>query len=139
MKRALGLLLTVVAFTGCATLANIGRSPDLRAADTLFSERKYGEASAAYRALLRTNSGNSTAAAARYSLAYTLAYYDNPQRDYGQALVEFEEFLRLYPDHRKAQDAKNWRQVLKTVETLNKSIEQLKKLDKELEKKRKMR
>lgn len=131
------VIVVLVLASGCATFVVPQR--ELSRAESLFENRKYADAIAIYRTLMRSNSNTASAAEARYALAYTLAYYDNPQRDYGQALQEFEEFLKLYPDHRKAQDAKNWRQVLRTVDTLNKSIEQLKQLDKKIEQKRKMR
>jgi TolA-binding protein len=89
--------------------------------------------------VLRDYPGSSSAAEARYSLALTLAFYDNPQKDYPQALQEFEEFLKLYPDHEKAQEAQNWRQVLKILDHLNKSIEELQQLDIKHEEKRKKR
>ncbi len=67
----------------------------------------------------------------------------NPQRNYAQAIEELDEFLRLYPDNVRVPDAQNLRFLLKVVidlkkenehlsksiGQLNKSIEQLKKLD----------
>jgi len=47
--------------------------------------------------------------------------------------------LRLYPEHAKVNEAQNWLQVLKTLDHLNKNIEQLKRLDIKHEEKRKRR
>jgi TolA-binding protein len=112
---------------------------EVRTGDGLFREKRYSDAVTAYRRVLHDYPGSSSAADARYRLALTLAFYDNPQKDYPQALQEFEEFLKLYPDHEKAQEAQNWRQVLKTLDHLNKSIEELQQLDIKHEEKRKKR
>lgn len=73
---------------------------------------------------------------AQFEVAYLQAAYDNPAKDFAQALAGFNEFLWRYPNHAKARDAENWRAVLKLIldmkkenDRLNKSIEQLKKLD----------
>ncbi len=138
MRRAAVLLfLSLILFSSCAALTVPGR--EVRSADNLFKEKRYNDAVAAYRKVLRDYPGSSSAADARYNLALALAFYDNPQKDYPQALQEFEEFLKLYPDHEKAQEAQNWRQVLKTLERLNKSIEELQQLDIKHEEKRKKR
>lgn len=92
----------------------------------------------AYRKLLAASPAPapSEAANARYGIAFILAYYDNPQRNYAQAIEELDEFLRLHPDNARVRDAQNLRFLLKAFievkkdnEHLNKSIEQLKKLD----------
>ncbi len=112
---------------------------EVRTADSLFREKQYSNAISTYRKVLREYPDSSSAADARYNLALALAFYDNPQKDYPQALQEFEEFLKLYPNHERAQEAQNWRQVLKTLDRLNKSIEELQQLDIKHEEKRKKR
>jgi outer membrane protein assembly factor BamD (BamD/ComL family) len=76
------------------------------------------------------------AADALFEAAYLQAFYDNPHKDFAQALQGFDEFLKRYPDHARAQEAHNWHFVLKTIldtkkenDRLNQSIEELKKLD----------
>jgi TolA-binding protein len=66
---------------------------------------------------------------ARYGLAMTLVAADNPQKDYAQALHEFETFYKLYPEERRTPEVLNWIAVLKTLSDRNRSIEQLKQLD----------
>ena len=131
------VFLMFVPFFACAFLTAPGRQ--LREADFFFRENKYHDAVARYRTVIRDNPDSSWAADAQFRLAAALAHYDNPQRDYSQALREFEEFLRLYPEHAKVNEAQNWLQVLKTLDHLNKNIEQLKRLDIKHEEKRKRR
>ena len=121
----------------CAVFTAPGR--ELREADAFFRENKYHDAVARYRTVIRDYPDSLWAADAQFGLAATLAYHDNPQRDYAQALREFEDFLRLYPNHAKTDEARNWRQALKTLDHLNKNIEQLKRLDIKHEEKRKRR
>jgi TolA-binding protein len=99
-------------------------------------EKKYQEALSICRKIASDSPQSPVAADAFYETAYLLVFYDNPQKDYNQALSGFDEFLKRYPDHAKAEDARNWRGVLKTIldarkenEHLIKNIEQLKKLD----------
>jgi outer membrane protein assembly factor BamD (BamD/ComL family) len=138
------LLLVISCFAGCAIFAK-KPGPELSAADSFFQERRYTEALTGYRKVLsRPRSSEHDVAAARYAIAFTLSYYDNPHKNYAQALEEFEEFLRLYPNHEKAAEALNWKNVLKTLleekrecEQLKKKIEELKRLDIRHEEKRK--
>jgi outer membrane protein assembly factor BamD (BamD/ComL family) len=111
---------------------------ELQNAENLFNQRKYSDAVNAYRKILRASPAprSAVAANAQYGVAFTLAYYDNPQRNYAQAIQELDEFLRLYPDNARVRDAQNLRFILKSFidvkkenEHLNNSIEQLKKLD----------
>ncbi len=105
-------------------------------AAALVKEKKYQEALAVYRGISTNSPQSPVAADAFFEAAYLLVFYDNPQKDYNQALSGFDEFIKRYPDHAKAEDAQNWRAVLKTIldtrkenERLLKNIEQLKKLD----------
>lgn len=141
--RIVILLLTLASGAGCAAFL---KDPGLAAANDLFRQKKYAEALAGYRKTLSLPSSPERDAAARYSIAFLLASYDNPQKNYAQALEAFEEFLRYHPGHEKAAEALNWKGVLKSLqdekrenEQLKKSIDQLKKLDIRHEEKRKGR
>ena len=117
----------------------------LQNAENLFNQQKYSEAVTVYKELLAASPAPTPTdgANARYGIAFILAYYDNPQQNYAQAIEELDEFLRLYPDNVRVPDAQNLRFLLKVVidlkkenehlskriGQLNKSIEQLKKLD----------
>ena len=135
--RIVVILPLLVPLLACAVLTAPGR--ELREADAFFKENKYSNAVAQYRTVIRDYPDSRWAADAQFGLAATLAHYNNPQRDYAQALREFEEFLRLYPGHAKTEEAQNWQQVLKTLDRLSKNIEQLKRLDVKHEEKRKRR
>ena len=119
---------------GCASLSAPGRK--LAAANELYEAGKYGGAAAAFRKIIQEGPGPA-AAGARFGLAATLAAGDNPQRNYAQALREFEEFLKLHPGHPKARQARDWRQVLRALEQVNRNIDELKRLDISHEEKRK--
>jgi outer membrane protein assembly factor BamD (BamD/ComL family) len=109
---------------------------DLENAGRFFREKKYSEAIAAYDKIAKDSPRSELGARALYDAAFTHAFYDNPHKDYVQALQGFEEFLREYPNSEKANDAQNWRSILKTVlelkkenEHLTKNIEELKRID----------
>jgi outer membrane protein assembly factor BamD (BamD/ComL family) len=110
------ILFSLILLSSCAVLTVPGR--EVRAADSLFKEKRYNDAITAYRKVLHNYPDSSWAADARYRLALALAFYDNPQKDYHLAVQEFEEFLKLYPKHENAQEAQNWREVLKSIEAL---------------------
>ncbi len=105
-------------------------------AAALVKEKKYSEALALYREIAVDSPQSAVAADALFEAAYLQVFYDNPQKDYSQALSGFDEFLKRYPDHARAKDARNWRVALKAIvdakkenEHLLKNIEELKKLD----------
>ncbi len=134
-------LLIFFSLSACALLTGPGRK--LHIADCYFRDQKYAEAARMYRRVLREYPRSSLAASARFDLAYTLAFYDNPHKDYGQALQEFDEFIKTYPDDERVEDAQNFQYIIKTLyetkknnERLNKSIEQLRRLDIRHEQKR---
>ena len=119
---------------GAASLS--GPELNYQNAATLVKEKKYHEASAAYRKIAAESTQSEIAGDALYEAAYLQVFSDNPQRDYGQALSGFAEFLKRFPDHARAPDARNWHLALKTIldikkenEHLKENIEQLKKLD----------
>jgi outer membrane protein assembly factor BamD (BamD/ComL family) len=109
---------------------------DLRAAESAFQKKEYDAALATYHKIITNYPSSPESADAMFATGYLLAYQDNPQRDFHQALTVFEEFIKKYPDHPKVAEAQNWRAVIKMLieirkenERLNRSIEQLKKLD----------
>ena len=129
---------------GCARLTGPTVVPtmertELQKADNLFNQKKYSDAEMAYRKILSSSPAPAfaDAAIAQFEIAFILAYYDNPQRNYVEAIRELDEFLRLYSmDNNRVPEAQNLRFILKALldvkkenEHLSKSIEQLKKLD----------
>ncbi len=136
------VLIALMVFPGCIPPSPpparelTGLEVEYQNAAALVKEKKYQEAIAAYRKIVAESPQSPDAADALFETAYLYVFFDNPQRDYGLALAGFDEFLRRYPHHAKAQDARNWRVVLKSIldarkenEHLIKNIEELKKLD----------
>jgi len=133
-------VIALIIFAGCVTpqpsAVVTGPEADYQNAVRSVKEKKYHSAITAFRKIVADGPKSPIAADALFEVAYLQAFYDNPQKDYSQALSGFNEFLRRYPAHAKARDAENWRAVLKLLldtkkenDRLNKSIEQLKKLD----------
>ncbi len=135
MKQLCVLIALTVLLSSCASFTGPGR--EVQTANDLVQSKKYTEAIALYRKSIREHPTSSSSADARYGLATALASFENPQRDYAQALQEFDEFVRLYPGDARIREAQNWRQVLRTLHDLSKSIEQLKRLDIRHEERRK--
>ncbi len=138
MKRIIGLLmLAVLGFAGCARFqAQGGSDAEFRDADRLVGEKKYTEALAVYDKIAKESTGTERGANALYAGAVTRAYYDNPNRDFAQALQSFEDFLKAYPDNARSGEAQSWRSILKLAidlkkenERLLRNIEQLKRID----------
>lgn|SRR5512143_619069 len=141
MRNVLALL-AVILLSGCATIPPLpvpvatGPEADYQNATVFVQEKKYAKAIAAYRKIADDSPHSPLAADSLFEAAYLQAFYDNPQKDYAQALADFDEFLKRFPKHTKSREAKNWRMVLKTVvdakkenEQLRESIEQLNQLD----------
>jgi outer membrane protein assembly factor BamD (BamD/ComL family) len=143
--KRLFFLLVMTALPACAGMM-VGHDDALERADRLFQEKKYSDAVAVYDEVARQNPGSKQGARALYSAAAALSFYDNPHKDYAEALQDFDTFLLMYPDDEKAPDAQNWRYVLKTVLELRKengkllqSIDELKQIDIRHEERRKTR
>jgi outer membrane protein assembly factor BamD (BamD/ComL family) len=105
----------------------------LQNAIVLEKERKYPDAIAAYQKIIIDFPQSPVAADALFAIAYIRAYYDNPQKDFAQALADFSEFEKLYPNHEKAREAQNWQAILKSIIDLKKENNRLRKSIEELE------
>ena len=143
MKKVI-VLLAVIWFSGCATTSVVtGPEKQFQDAAVSVKEKRFKEAAAACNKIMTDSPDSPLAADALFELALINAHHDNPQRDYAQATRTFSEFLKRYPDNRRADEARTWISVLRIVqelkkqnEHLNKSIEELKQLDIRHEKKR---
>jgi outer membrane protein assembly factor BamD (BamD/ComL family) len=139
------VLLVLIWFSGCATTSVVtGPEKQFQDAAVSVKEKRYKEAAAACAQIMADAPNSSVAADALFELALINAHHDNPQRDYAQATRTFSEFLKRYPDNKRAEEARTWISVLKTVqelkkqnEHLNENIEELKQLDIMHEEKRK--
>ncbi len=154
MSRFSALLLVgCIGLTACARLSGIPEEPApdavhqmLISAESLAKTGKYADAMNAYKQVSTTHPNSPAAIDAQYASVMLYLAADNPRKDYPQALARLEEFISQHPQHKSAQDARNWRQAIKTLldyqrenERLSKQIERLKQLDMRQEEKRRGR
>ncbi len=142
------LALVILAAFGCARLLLRSADPSsphgqFESAQQLLNEQRYPEAISLFHKVIQEAPRSEWAARAQYGIATAYISAENPQKDFTQALAEFEEFLYRFPNDELAPDARNWRQVIKVLletkkenERLNRNIEELKQLDMRQERKR---
>ncbi len=147
IRSALALFVAVAVTTGCATTGaqkqeSSGNEPVSRAMN-LIGEKKYAEALDILKKAFKKERHSALAPDIKYRIATIYVASDNPHKDYAKALTEFDEFVRLYPEHEKAVEARSWKLAIGTIldekkenERLRKSIEGLKELDIRQEQKR---
>ncbi|MEK6700009.1 MAG: hypothetical protein AABZ10_13340, partial [Nitrospirota bacterium] len=122
MRHVINLSTAVAAFVlaGCAALMQglpPGEdAPKFQEAKTHFEQGNYKEARSVYLGLVEGRPESRSAEPARFRAASILVYHNNPDKDYGQALREFEEFLARYPESRFAGEAGSWLSMLKNFE-----------------------
>jgi len=112
--RKVSLALALFLITGCAVLKSLPFTEDAKkyqVAQTYFERENYKAAYDAYRAITVTRSP--WAEESKFSAAYVLVYYRNPQKNYITAEQEFEEFLSRYPKGAHADEAATWLDILK--------------------------
>ena len=116
-----------------------------------FNEKKYADAAAGFQNFVEKYPDDELADDAQYFFAYTLAYYDNKNKDYEKALAEFKRLIVNYPRSYWIKDAKNGKAQIEEVlklkdeanylklenEKLKLDIKKLMRTDIEIEKKRK--
>ncbi len=136
MIRSLFLVLLLACCLPACAGFMAAHDVDFENADRFFNEKKYSDAITAYDKIANDSPRSKRGARALYDIAFTRAFYDNPHKDYAQALQDFDEFLRVYPNDKKARDAQNWRHLIRMVLELKKenehllqSIDELKKID----------
>jgi outer membrane protein assembly factor BamD (BamD/ComL family) len=143
-------LLILALVSGCARFwaERLDGGPESRIAEAekLAQEKKFPQSLAAYKKILQDYPESEWSARVRFEIALVYASTANPQRDYSQALREFEEFLTLHPGHERAAEANTWKNLIKSFlevkkenEQLRKNIEELKQLDLRQEEKRNRR
>jgi outer membrane protein assembly factor BamD (BamD/ComL family) len=129
VKKAI-MLFTLILLSGCAPLGILTDSMiDFRDAGILVKENKFQEALSAYNKIVTETAPSALAADVLYEIGLIHAHPDNPKQDYAKAVQAFEKFMKGYPDHDKASEVRIWISSLKTVQELNKQIDQLKRID----------
>jgi outer membrane protein assembly factor BamD (BamD/ComL family) len=156
MKSSVIIILMIMALSvsGCSAICQRMEEQEIRhevapasatfvKAQGLVKARKFADAIAEFRQVLQEHPNTEWSPEAKYNIALAYVSSDNPQRDYASGIAEFDEFLASYPQDPRAEEAKTWRMVLKTVldtkkenDRLNKNIEKLKQLDVRQEEKR---
>lgn len=122
MRHVMNLSTAAAAFVlaGCAALMQglpPGEdAPKFQEAKTYFEQGNYKEARSAYLSLAEGGPESRSAEPARFRAASILVYHGNPDKDYGRALREFEEFLARYPESRSAGEASSWLSLLRIFE-----------------------
>lgn len=150
--KVLALLISTLSLGGCAQFipgqtegaaAVPPQVQQIKTAEQLQKAGKFSDAVEAYRRITHDLPNSDLAATAKYSIALIHVDVENPEKDYAQALVDFEEFIAQFPQHKRVNEAKSWRQVIKLAldakkenERLSKNIERLKQLDVKQEEKR---
>lgn len=142
MKTTL-VVIVLIALAGCSGFKATKPDKDFQSAAVAVKEKKYEDAITTYKKILVKSPQSEGAADALFQIAYVQTLYDNPQKDYAKAILNFDEFIKRYPGHTRHQEAENWRFILRTIldlrkenDRLHKNIEQLKKLDIRHEEKR---
>jgi TolA-binding protein len=131
------VLFAIVVLSGCASLGlQSGSEKDFQDATVSVKEKKYSAALAGFQNILREAPNSDLAKDAQLEIALIHTVPDNPQKDFIQAIHEFETFLKLHPDDQRVPEARAWIAVLRAVhdlkkenELLKKNIEELKQLD----------
>ncbi len=148
IRTAVLLVAALLLGAGCQTLGT--RQETSGAADAtvlearkLVSSHRYTDALSTLEKALSREMDPAVTSEMLYLTALIHVSADNPQKDYARALAQFEEFVRLYPDNDRAEEAKSWKQAIRALldtkkenERLHRNIEGLKELDVRQEKKR---
>jgi outer membrane protein assembly factor BamD (BamD/ComL family) len=128
MRKFVILILPVVVtwLAGCA-ITNIPSGPakEFDKASLSVKEKRYSEAVAAYRKIVADSPRSALAADALYEIALIHLFHDNLQKEYAQAIKTFEEFLKFYPDGKRAPEAQNWLYILRNFQEQKRSNDQL--------------
>lgn len=131
--------------SGCVLLGvPAGPEKEFQAAAVSVKAKSFQDAAVAYNKVIADAPGTKLAAEALFELALVYAHQDNPDKNYTRAIHAFEDLLKRYPENKRTDEAQSWISLLKIVqdlkkqnESLNKSIEQLKRLDVRHEERRK--
>jgi outer membrane protein assembly factor BamD (BamD/ComL family) len=124
------ILLAVTCLSGCATWGIFTDSArDFHDAGVSVKEHKFPAAVKAYNKVATDSPQSALAAEALFELALVHAHPDNPGQDYAKATQTFVQFIKRFPEHKKTAQARIWISALKTIQELQKQIEQLKRID----------
>lgn len=132
---------------GCAVLEELSVPEEawesLRRGQEALAQNDYEGSLGEYQKVLFLSSGRWPADEALFHMGLIYAHPGNPKKDYGKALGSFRNLIRDYPRSRLIEQAKVWVGVLEATERLaqaneklSEMLERLKKVDMEIEQKR---
>jgi len=112
-------------------------------AKRLLEQRDFEGASKETQTVLSLSGRNPPGDEALFNLGLIYAHFGNPQKDYGKSIAFFKKLIKDYPQSSWSEQAKIWTVVLQeneklnqTVENLNQVIEKSKRVDIEIEEKK---
>jgi hypothetical protein len=118
-------------------------SDPLLQAKRLFEKRDYEGAFKENQTVLSLSGKSPPGDEALFNLGLICAHFGNPQKDYGKSIVFFKKLIKDYPQSSWGEQAKIWSAVLQeneklnqTIENLNQVMEKSKKVDIEIEEKK---
>jgi TolA-binding protein len=118
-------------------------SDPLLQAKRLFEQRDYEGASKENQIVLSLSGKSPPGDEALFNLGLICAHFGNPQKDYGKSIGFFKKLIKDYPQSPWSEQARIWTAVLQeneklnqTVENLNQVIEKSKKVDIQIEEKK---
>jgi len=115
MKNVLPTL-ALVLLSGCTVLMPATQAADeanlFKEAESSFSQERYRESYERYHTLAQTHPNSPTAEQAAFQAAFVLIYHKNPEKNYKQAILEFEAFQAAYPRSMLANEAATWHEIL---------------------------
>lgn len=119
-------------------------SESLSLAKTLLERSDFDGAFREYQKVLTSSGTNPPADEALFHMGIIMAHFGNPKRDYGKSLTYFRRLVKDHPQSSRAEQARLWIGVLQENEKLNQTVlklqqtlEETKKVDIEIEEKKK--
>lgn len=111
----------------------------LARARSLLAQSDYEAALKECEKVLSLSGGKPPADEALFSMALIYAHQGNPRKDYQKAIALFRKLTREHPESPWTQEAKVWSGVLQENEKLNEMMEKTKRVDLDVEEKKKKR
>ncbi len=116
----------------------------LQTAKSLLDQNDFEGALKEYQKLLTEPGKNALADEALFQIGMIYSHYGNPKKDYAKSLVLLRKLLKEYPHSLRAEQARLWvgllqehERLTQTLQKLQQTFEETKKVDIEIEEKKK--
>jgi TolA-binding protein len=113
-------------------------------AKNLLDQNDFEGALKEYQKLLTQSGQHSPADEALFQIGMIYAHFGNPKKDYGKSLTFLKKLLKDFPQSPRAEQARLWvgllqehERLTQTVQKLQQTLEEIKKVDIEIEEKKK--